>query len=67
MKLLGVERHNEATKVILQQLCLGKVVVGHVIKREMDSVYLILYDTSLECDVNININVMLEKNLKELS
>ena len=67
VKLLGVERHNEATKVILQQLCLGKVVVGHVIKREMDSVYLILYDTSLECDVNININVMLEKNLKELS
>ena len=61
MKLVGVERHDEATKVVLQQLCLGKVMVGHVIKRESDSVYLILYDTTLETDVNININ------LKELS
>ena len=58
---MGVERHDEATKVVLQQLCLGKVMVGHVIKRESDSVYLILYDTTLETDVNININ------LKELS
>ena len=65
MKLVGVVTHNEATKVVLQQLCLGKVMVGHVIKREMDSVYLILYDTTLESDVNIN--VMIEKNLKELS
>ena len=62
---MGVERHDEATKVVLQQLCLGKVMVGHVIKRESDSVYLILYDTTLDSDVNIN--VMLEKNIKELS
>ena len=65
MKLVGVERHDEATKVVLQQLCLGKVMVGHVIKRESDSVYLILYDTTLDSDININ--VMLEKNIKELS
>ena len=66
MKLVGVERNNkEATKVVLQQLCLDKVMVGHVIKREMDSVSLILYDTTLESDVNIN--VLLEKTLKELS
>ena len=65
MKLVGVERHDEATKVVLQQLCLGKVMVGHVIKRETDSVNLILYDTTLESDVNINI--VLEKNIKELS
>ena len=65
MKLVGVEGHNEAAKVVLQQLCLGKVMVGHVIKRETDSVNLILYDTTLESDVNINI--VLEKNIKELS
>ena len=65
MKLVGVERHDEATKVVLQQLCLGKVMVGHVIKRESDSVYLILYDTTLDSDVNIN--ALLEKNIKELS
>ena len=65
MKLVGVESHNEATKVVLQQLCLGKVMVGHVIKREKDSVYLILYDTALDSDININ--VLIEKNIKELS
>ena len=61
MKLVGVERNDETTKVVLRRWCCGKVMVGHVIKREMDSVYLILYDTTLEADVNININ------LKELS
>ena len=65
MKLVGEERHDEATKVVLQQLCLGKVMVGHVIKRESDSVYLILYDTTLDSDVNIN--ALLEKNIMELS
>ena len=65
VKLVGVERHDEATKVVLQQLCLGKVMVGHVIKRESDSVHLILYDTTLDSDVNIN--ALLEKNIMELS
>ena len=65
MKLVGVERQDEATKVVLQQMCLGKVMVGHVIKRERDSVYLILYDTTLDSDININ--VMVEKKIKELS
>ena len=65
MKLVGVERQDEATKVVLQQWCLGKVMVSHVIKRESDSVDLILYDTTQESDVNIN--VLLEKNIKELS
>ena len=65
MKLVGVERHTEATKLVLEQLCLGKVMVGHVIKRERDSVYLILYDTTLDSDININ--VMVEKKIKELS
>ena len=61
VKLVGVERNDETTKVVLRRMCLGKAMVGHVIKREVDSVHLILYDTTLETDVNININ------LKELS
>ena len=62
---MGVERHDEVVKVVLQRMCLDKVMVGHVIKREMDAVFIILYDTTLDSDVNIN--VMLEKNIKELS
>ena len=62
---MGVERHDEVVKVVLQRMCLDKVMVVHVIKREMDAVFIILYDTTLDSDVNIN--VMLEKNIKELS
>ena len=66
VKLVGVERNNkEAAKVVLQQLCLGKVMVGHVIKREIDSVSLVLYDTTLESDVNIRLVKQLKDNVKK--
>ena len=40
-------------------------MVGHVIRREFNDVYLNLYDTNEEQDVNIN--VVLERYTKDIS
>ena len=50
--------------MMLTEMCLGKCMVGHVTRREEDEVYLSLYDTTQ--DVDVNINVMLESYTKEM-
>ena len=64
MRLDGEERHDQVTNMMLTEMCLGKCMVGHVTRREEDDVYLSLYDTTQDLDVNIN--VMLESYTKEM-
>ena len=64
MKLDGVKRYDQVTNMMLAEMCLGKCMVGHVTRREEDKVYLSLYDTTQ--DVDVNINVMLERYAKEM-
>ena len=65
VKLDGVERQDQATNMLLERMCLRKSLVGHVIRREFNDVYLNLYDTNEVQDVNIN--VVLERYTKDIS
>ena len=63
VQLEGIDRCDEVTNYLLGQLCLQRSLVGHVSRREGETVYLILYDSSQ--GLNANINAVLEENAKK--